>query len=136
VWEQIGRTETEMPNHAFVGVAATPEDPTYGDGVYLAHARCTCEPSDGSPLPRVTVKPAEAKKGDESPGTREHTVTVETDGEVKAFYTLDGGQPDQESTPYSAPIRVTGPGRHVLRVRTYRGSDAGDVVVQVILAAR
>ncbi len=60
------------------------------------------------------------------PGTYINETTVKLEGEpgTKIFYTLDGSEPDQESTLYKEPLEITE--TTVLKARTYLDGIPGD----------
>ncbi len=63
------------------------------------------------------------------PGTYINETTVKLEGEIpgtKIFYTLDGSEPDQNSTLYGRPLAITE--TSVLRARTYLEGIPGDIV--------
>ncbi len=73
----------------------------------------------------VEVKPAVAQPG---PGTYINTVTVSLEAgtpRAKITYTLDGTEPDEESTVYENPIVIRE--TNILKTRTYLDNSAGPV---------
>ncbi len=94
------------------------EDPTSGDSTTVFESLVFEGPPPVEPPPLVTISPA---SGLLRPG---ESVTLAS-GDLPIRYTLDGGDPTEDSPLYTAPITPSASGE--IRARTFQGNAAGPV---------
>lgn len=119
-----------------IGNFSTSTSPWYwSSSDYSSSRACTQDFSDGSQsshskhntLNRVRCV-AYATEADLDPSPSTVSISCATDG-ASIYYTMDGNDPTEQSTPYSAPFQATAP--VTIKARAYKeGLEPSDIATQ------
>jgi hypothetical protein len=126
-WQQIGSVKHGLATETQIGLAL------FGSPAETAETnerpRATCEwiAPEGLSIPVVAIEGKAVPRKNEYTGSVRITLSAgESDATI--LYTLDGEEPDRESTKYADPIAIKEAGDHELRARILKDGKLGEVV--------
>ena len=96
---------------------------------------CEWLPPSGSGLPVFSTGSKTRDKAGHYGNPLEITVTLPDQG-MTYRYTLDGSEPTAQSPAYEAPIKLTPPGRHEIRVKAFGAGSPPETAVAVYRVKR